>query len=178
MGEMIRFASIVEGMGKDFSLSIPLDNLVQYQPMIDITVVTLTGKHVFLTISKYDTIDRLKKRMYGIEKILIDNQMYAFKGKALDNANTLDYYGIKSGSRLHLILRLRGGMFHSTSSRADWISLNHSNKFQTGSCMVYHMRKHGIYLDLMDDLQHALDKCSTDDEINPLFDLIEKYYVE
>jgi len=44
--------------------------------------------------------------------------------------------------------------------------------------MIRHMRTHGIGLDLMDDLQKMIDKCSTDDEINPLFELIKRYYVE
>lgn len=116
--------------------------------------------------------------MYAIENLLIDSQRYIFQGKLLHDDNTLDYYRITAGSKVHLQLRLRGGMYHNTSARMDWISINHTNKYQQGSHMIHHMRKYGVGLDVLDNLQHRLDRCSTDDEINRIFDLIEKYYVE
>ena len=178
--DTIRFAPITLSSCKDFALSVPIHEILPdtYQPMIDITIVTITGKRIPFAISKYDTIDRLKKRMYCIENFLIDSQKYVFKGKALNDSNTLDHYGITTGSSVHLHLRLRGGMYHSTSSRADWVSTNFTTKFQEASHMIRHMRTHGIGLDLMDDLQKMIDKCSTDDEINPLFELIKRYYGE
>ena len=158
---------------KDFT-----ESIILYNPTIDIKLVTLTGKVVALTISKYDTVERLKKRVYALENILMDQQKYSFNGKCLDDTNTLDHYGISSGSTIHLILRLRGGMFHSTSSRRDWVSLNHTNKLQTGLHMIHHMRSYEICLDTLDELQAELEKCSTDKEIDLVFALIEKYYVD
>jgi len=149
-----------------------------YNPIIDIKLITLTGKKIALTISKYDTVQRLKKRIYALENILIDQQKLSFNGKCLDDTNTLDHYGITTNSTVHLILRLRGGMFHATSSRHDWVSLNHTNKLQTGLQMIHHMRSYGIALDTLDELQRELEKCNTDQEIDVLFALIEKYYVE
>ena len=147
-------------------------------PIININVVTLTGKIIPLQISKYDTIERLKKRIYTSEKILIDQQRYTFKGSGLSDTNTLDYYGITTDSSIYLILRLRGGMFHSSSARRDWVSLNYITKLQTGIHMIEHMRSYGICLDTLDDVQKELEKCSTDQEIDFIFALIEKYYVD
>jgi hypothetical protein len=178
--EVIRFVPI-GGIphSKNFTLSIPIHKPnPEYNPMIDITLVTLTGKIIPLTISKYDTVDRLKKRMYSIENLLIDTQQYVFNGKSLDDVNTLDHYGITSGSRVHLRLRLRGGMFHPTSSRSDWVSINFINKLQTGLAMIHHMKSHGVGIDTLNELQCVLEKCSTDKEIDTIFALIEKYYVE
>jgi hypothetical protein len=147
-------------------------------PTININVVTLTGKRIPLQISKYDTIERLKKQIYVTEKILIDQQKYTFKGVGLTDTNTLDHYGITSDSSIYLILRLRGGMFHSSSARRDWVSLNYITKLQTGIHMIEHMRSYGIYLDTLNDLQKELEKCSTDQEIDLIFALIEKYYIK
>jgi hypothetical protein len=189
METITRFAPIEPAPCREFEVvipiytptpsSIPWDELVRkFQPMIDITLVTLTGKVIPLTISKYETVLRLKKRMYTIENLMLDTQRYIFQGKSLHDDNTLDYYGITTGSKVHLQLRLRGGMYHNTSARMDWVSINHSNKYQQGSHMIHHMRSYGIGLDVLDDLQRMLDRSSTDDEINQLFNLIEKYYVE
>jgi len=176
--EAIHFTPISASC-KDFTLSVPIQDLIpEYNPMIDITLVTLTGKVIPLTISKYATVDQLKKRLYLAENLLIDTQQIVFQGKELINANTLDHYGIKSGERIHLRLRLRGGMFHATSSRSDWVSLNFNNKLQQGTHMIHHMKSHGIYLDVLEELQQELEKCSTDDEIDNIFALVEKYYVD
>ena len=189
METITRFEPIAHAPCKEFEVAIPiyttdlshtqLDELIRrFQPMIDITLVTLTGKVIPITISKYDTVSRLKKRMYVIENLMLDTQRYIFQGKSLHDDNTLDYYGITTGSKVHLQLRLRGGMYHNTSARMDWVSINHSNKYQQGSHMIHHMKSHGVGLDVLDDLQRMLDRCSTDDDINRLFNLIEKYYVE
>ena len=176
--EAIHFTPISASC-KDFTLSVPIQDLIpEYNPMIDITLVTLTGKVIPLAISKYATVDQLKKRIYLAENLLIDTQQIVFQGKELINANTLDHYGIKSGTRVHLRLRLRGGMFHATSSRSDWVSLNFNNKLQQGTHMIHHMKSYGIYLDVLEELQQELEKCSTDAEIDKIFALVEKYYVD
>jgi hypothetical protein len=188
METISRFVPISPASCQDYAITIcqpidlpehQIDELIRkYQPMIDITLVTLTGKIIPLSISKYDTVSRLKKRIYTIENLLLDTQRYVFQGKLLHDDNTLDYYGITTGSKIHLQLRLRGGMYHNTSSRMDWVSINHTNKYQQGSHMICHMRSYGFGLGVLDELQQMLDRCSTDDEINRIFDLIEKYYVE
>ena len=44
--------------------------------------------------------------------------------------------------------------------------------------MIQYMRSNLIYMDTLNDFQNELKKCSTDKEINTIFLLIEKYYVE
>jgi len=100
--EAIHFTPISASC-KDFTLSVPIQDLIpEYNPIIDITLVTLTGKVIPLAISKYATVDQLKKRIYLAENLLIDTQQIVFQGKELINSNTLDHYGIKSGTRIHL----------------------------------------------------------------------------
>ena len=177
--ETVHFTPIAFAGCKDFTLSVPIKEFMPtYTPMIDITLVTLTGKLIPLTISKYDTVERLKKRIYVLENLLIDTQQYVFQGKELNNLNTLDHYGIKNGDRVYFRIRLRGGMFHCTSARSDWVSINFITKLQQGTHMIQHMKSHGICLEVLHDLQRELEKCSTDAKIDNIFTLVEKYYVD
>lgn len=41
--------------------------------------------------------------------VLVDEQRLIFGGVELEDNSTLSSYGIQSGSRIHLVLRLRGG---------------------------------------------------------------------
>ena len=74
-----------------------------------ITVKTLTGTKVIITVQKSDTVEFIKELIRIILEIPVDQQRLIFEQKQLDDSRTLDDYKIQDGSVLHLVLRLRGG---------------------------------------------------------------------
>jgi large subunit ribosomal protein L40e len=83
-------------------------------------VLTLTGKKLSLVLSPTETIDGVMNKILEQEAIPLDQQRLIFAGKQLDRERALDDYDVRDGSVLHLVLRLRGGMAHWTSSRSDY----------------------------------------------------------
>lgn len=81
---------------------------------------TLTGKTITIGTESDWTIERLKYVVQLKEGIPADQCRLIFAGKQLENGRTLSDYNVHHESTVHIVLRLRGGMYAATSGRAGF----------------------------------------------------------
>ena len=86
---------------------------------MDIFVSELTGKEITLRVRPEHTIENVKQQIRNERFWQLDQQRLIFAGQQMENGRTLSDYKIKHESRIHLVLRLRGGMYHWSSGRFD-----------------------------------------------------------
>lgn len=92
---------------------VPTDNVVQ------IFVKTLTGMTLSFHIDLDQNSVQLMLMIIKSQGIPFEQQQLIFDGKKLDPHVPLSKYGLTKESTVHLILRLRGGMFHESSATEE-----------------------------------------------------------
>jgi len=96
-------------------------------------IKTLTGKTFFVGgMEPTSTIDEVKDRVFRVEGIPPDQQRLIFDGKQLEDGSSCAHYRIQCADQLHLVLRLRGGMYDPISGRLGFEVLSDTIVFENG----------------------------------------------
>lgn len=112
---------------------IRLDELVHflksfYQDFLfKVYIKHMTGRSIEILITHQMSIEEIKMKVQDILGIPLDQQRLIFAGKELDDSNVVGMYNIANNANISLVLRLRGGMHHVSSTgvaRTDIDSLS------------------------------------------------------
>jgi hypothetical protein len=147
---------------------------------ITVLAKTITGLILTVSINPKDTVLKLKQQIFIKEGVFLDQQRIIFNGKQLDENKTIESYNIGDKDIVHLILRLRGGMFHETSSRKDFVSITFTQLFDASITMIYQLRKsveHPEIKLIIEELYIKLKNSTTEGEMTKIHELIQNIYI-
>jgi hypothetical protein len=136
----------------------------------------MTGKIVDLNVYSSMKIFMLKELLQQKEGIPIDQQRLIRSSLVQDDERTLQWYNIQNGSMIHLVLRLRGGMYHFTSGRQDFNTLS-SNCAKAIQDVIEFKIQNMNYVSLLSsaDLQNLI--LQAQDILSNLYDTVEEVSV-
>jgi ubiquitin len=99
---------------------LPTEEVPKFTPgEMQVFVKLLDGTCITVKINPQSTIDNLKSGIHEQTEILPSKQRLIFAGKQLEDGQTLNDYNVQKEHTIHLVMRLRGGMYHATSGRSD-----------------------------------------------------------
>lgn len=78
---------------------------------------TFTGKTLTFSVTSNTTVLELKEQIQTRDGIPPDQCRLIYAGIQLVDEKTLIHYGMEKESMIHMVLRLRGGMYHETSGK-------------------------------------------------------------
>lgn len=81
---------------------------------------TITGYCVFLQLLDDETIARVKRRLGAEQRVSQGAQLFSFKGKLLTDEMVVRDIGFIEGDVVHVMISLKGGMYHPSSGRNGW----------------------------------------------------------
>lgn len=144
---------------------------------IQFKAVTITGRVISIQLRPNDTILQIKQEIYKQDQLPLDQQRLVYNGATIDDDKIIQECGITPNARLHLVLRLRGGMFHSSSSRSDYQTLSYECKemLDRGLSMIRFMQsKYNIP---MEKIKEKLLGFTTKEELSDMVNTIDHYYM-
>ena len=84
----------------------------------EVFLKTLTGKTLTVQVEPTELVEDFKCRIWMMEGIPPAQQRLIYAGKQLEDIRALSAdYGMKEGGTIHMVLRIRGGMYHPINQR-------------------------------------------------------------
>jgi ubiquitin C len=84
---------------------------------IPIIIATLNREEYTFNFNADQTIEDVALKIESVLNHQRDHQRLIFSGRQLEMNRTLKDYNIQANSKIHMVLKLRGGMFYASSGR-------------------------------------------------------------